>query len=180
MARLNMNMTMNTHRNRSTNTRPGPHPAGRERRGGFTLIETMVALLVLSVGMIGVAALHGQSLAASGVAIHRSQAINLAGDMADRIRMNRGAETAYEGAAADNNCDDPTGSGGVDCTETQMAAQDLFIWQNQVQQTLPGGTGAVDVDTATNPTSYTVTVSWDEPSADDPVAFAFTFQLPIY
>jgi type IV pilus assembly protein PilV len=152
--------------------------ARQQHAMGFTLIETMVALLVLSVGMIGVAALHGQSLAASGTAIHRSAAINLAGDMADRIRVNRGAEDAYEAAAADNNCDDPTGSGGVDCTEDQMAAQDLFIWEAQVAATLPGGQGVVAVDTATNPTSYTVTVSWDEPSANGQVSFAFLFQLP--
>lgn len=162
------------------NTNIDRYPRQHGRLSGFTLIETMVALLVLSVGMIGVAALHGQSLAASGVAIHRSQAINLAGDIADRIRVNRGADTAYEGAAADNNCDDPTGGGGVDCSEAQMAAHDLFVWQNQVQQTLPGGAGAVEVDTATNPTSYTVTVSWDEPTQEDPVGFTFTFQLPIY
>ena len=145
---------------------------------GFTLIETMVALLVLSVGMIGVAALHGQSLAASGTAIHRSAAINLAGDMADRIRLNRGAGAAYTGAAADNNCDDPTGSGGVDCTEAQMAAQDLFIWRAQVAQTLPGGASLINFNGGTTPPTYTVTVSWDEPSANGQVNFALQFQLP--
>lgn len=147
---------------------------------GFTLVETMVALMVLSVGMIGVAALHGQTLSASRTAIYRSQAINLAGDMADRIRVNRAAELDYENAAADNNCDDPTGGGGVKCTPTQMAAHDLFVWEGQVAQTLPGGTGVVAVDTATNPTSYAVTISWDEPNQDAPVSFAVNFQLPVY
>ena len=72
------------------------------RNTGFTLIEVMVALLVLSVGMIGVAALHGQALAASGTAIYRSQAINLAGSIADRIRANRLARAAYAGPTPDN------------------------------------------------------------------------------
>lgn len=150
------------------------------RAAGFTLIETMVALLVLSVGMIGVAALHGQTLAMSSTAMNRSEAVSLSGEMADRIRVNRGARLAYEGAAADNDCDDPTGAGGVDCSEAEMAAHDLFIWQNQVQNNLPGGVGAIDVDTGTNPTTYTITVSWDEPSEEDPVEFEFTFQLPLY
>jgi len=155
-------------------------PYSPARSAGFTLIETMVALLVLSVGMIGVAVMHGKALAASGTAIRRSQAIGLAADIADRIRVNRGAQAAYAGAAADNNCDDPTGSGGVDCSPAQMAAHDLFVWEAQVAATLPGGQGAVAVDTATNPTTYAVTVSWDEPSQNAPVSFAFSFQLPIY
>ena len=147
---------------------------------GFTLVETMVALLVLSVGMIGIAALHGQSLAATRTAIFRSRAINLAGDVTDRIRLNRGAQLAYEGTAADNNCDAPTGSGGGDCTPEQMAAHDLFTWQALVAESLPGGEGAIDVDTTTNPTTYAVAVSWDEVTEDSPVSFQVTIQLPVY
>lgn len=147
---------------------------------GFTLIETMVALVVLSVGMIGVAALHGQSLSSSGTALRRSTAINLAGDMADRIRVNRGADVAYQGAAADNNCDDPTGGGGVDCSPAQMAAHDLFIWQAQVAASLPAGAGAVAVNTASNPTTYSITINWTEPTDPNPVSFAMAFQLATY
>lgn len=147
---------------------------------GFTLVETMVALLVLSVGMIGVAALYGQALSASGSAGYRSQAIVLAGQLADRIRGNRSARSAYEGTPANHNCDQATGAGGVDCTPEEMAEHDMWVWQNQVAQALPGGQGTVAVDTSANPTSYTVTVSWDEPSADDPVTVAFEFDLPIY
>ena len=147
---------------------------------GFTLVETMVALLVLSVGMIGIAALHGQALASSSTALNRSTAVNLAGDIADRIRVNRTARLAYQGAAADNNCDDPTGGGGVDCTPAQMAAHDLFIWQAQAAAGLPGGQGAINVDTGTNPPTYTVTLSWNEPYQNAPVTFSVDFQLPIY
>jgi len=147
---------------------------------GFTLVETMIALLVLSVGMIGVAGLQAQGLAASRTAIFRTQAISLAGDVADRIRVNRGAELAYEGTAADNSCDGPTGGGGVMCTPAQMAMHDLFIWQAQAAAQLPGGQGTINVNTGTNPTTYTVTVTWDEPSQDTPVTFSFDFQLPVY
>lgn len=150
------------------------------RSAGFTIVETMVALLVISVGMIGIAALHGQALSVSGTALNRSAAINLAGDIADRIRVNRTADVAYEGMAADNNCDDPTGSGGTDCSPAQMAAHDLFIWQAEAAQALPGGQGVVNVDTGTNPTTYTVTLSWDEPTQAAPVTLSIDFQLPVY
>jgi len=157
-----------------------PEIPARHRPAGFTLVETMVALVVLSVGMIGIAALHVRALSASGTAIYRSQAVNLAGDIADRIRVNRTAQLAYEGPAADNNCDAPTGGGGGDCSPAEMAAHDLFVWQTLTAQTLPGGQAAVDVDPSTNPTTYTVSVSWDEQSADLPVSIAIDFQLPVY
>ena len=56
---------------------------------GFSLIEAMVALVVVSVGMIGIAGLYGQGLSAGRTALYRTQAVNLAADMADRIRVNR-------------------------------------------------------------------------------------------
>jgi type IV pilus assembly protein PilV len=140
----------------------------------------MVALLVISVGMIGVAALHGLALSASGEAIRRSLAVGLASDIADRIRVNRGAQLAYEGEAADHRCDDPTDDGGVDCSPAEMAAHDLFVWQADVAKALPAGQGTIDVDDGANPPTYTVTVSWVEPTQGPPVTSRFTFELPTY
>ena len=56
---------------------------------GFSIVEAMVALLVLSVGMLGIAGLYVTTLRASGSALYRSHAINFAADMADRIRSSR-------------------------------------------------------------------------------------------
>lgn len=116
---------------------------------GFTLLESMVALLVLSVGLLGVAALHGQALAASATAVHRTQAVTLAAGMADRIRAGRGSAPA---------------------------SPDLEAWQSEVARVLPGGTGRVQADRTVMPAQYTVTITWREPSAPDPVAFALTFR----
>jgi len=146
---------------------------------GFSLIEVMVALLVLSVGMIGIAALHGQSLSAGQTAQFRSLAINLAADMADRIRVNRLAQAAYAGAAANNNCD-PAGGGGVDCTPAQMAAHDLFLWNQLVQQQMPNGQTAVAFNAGTNPPTYTITVTWAEIGEPAPVQYQLAFQQPAF
>jgi type IV pilus assembly protein PilV len=132
--------------------------ATRSRQSGFSLIEAMVALVVVSVGMIGIAALYGQGLGAGRTALYRTQAVNLAADMADRIRVNRLGGANYGGAAANNNCDPP---GAVNCTPAQMAAHDLAIWTNQVQQLLPNGVGTVQV-VGTSPPTYTITVNWQE------------------
>ena len=127
-------------------------------QGGFGLVESLVALVVISVGMIGIAALYGQGLRASGTALYRTQAVNLAADMADRIRVNRRGNASYGGAAADSGCG---AGGGVDCTPAQMAAYDLFVWQGQVTAQLPGGVGVVQF-AGTTPPTYTIRVTWQE------------------
>lgn len=125
---------------------------------GFSLIEAMVSLIVISVGMIGIASLYGQGLRASSTALFRTQAVNLVADMGDRIRLNREGGAAYGGAAADNNC---TAAGGATCTPAQMAAHDLFEWTARIGQVLPTGVGAVVV-VGTTPPTYQISVTWDE------------------
>jgi len=131
------------------------------RQQGFSLVEAMVALVVLAVGMLGIAGLYVTTLRSGGGAIYRMQAVNLASDLADRIRVNRGASAAYTGAAADNKC---YGTNAVACSPDQMAANDLFVWLAQVQDpnVLPGGNGAVLVNGATAPFTYTITITWTE------------------
>ncbi len=132
----------------------------KKEQQGFTLVESMVSLVVLSVGMLGIAALYAQGLGAGRSALYRTQAVNLVADMADRIRANRVALVAYAGPASNNGCD-PQG-GGVDCTPAEMAAHDLFLWNQQVQQLLPNGQWQVQFNGGTLPPSYTIQVTWDE------------------
>ena len=95
------------------------HPLTKQ--SGFTLMESLVALIVLSIGMLGIAALYLESMKAGRTALSRSQAVTLAADMADRIRANATAGAAYTGPGGLNNCV----AGGVDCTPAQMAAEDF-------------------------------------------------------
>ena len=136
-----------------------PHARSR-KSGGFSLVEAMVSLIVISVGMIGIAALYGQGLSAGRTALSRTLAVNLAATMAENIRVNRLGQGAYAGAGADNNCD-PDAGGGVDCTPAQMAAHDLFRWNTDIARELPNGVGAVTFAAGTPPT-YTITVNWEE------------------
>jgi type IV pilus assembly protein PilV len=126
---------------------------------GFGLVESLVALVVVSVGMIGIAVLYGQGLGASRTALFRTQAVILASDMADRIRLNRIAGMSYQsgGAGTDRNCE----PGGATCTPAQMAEHDLWVWNAQIDQQLPGGDGVVAF-TAASPPTYTIRVTWQE------------------
>jgi type IV pilus assembly protein PilV len=140
------------------------HLSNKKLSAGFGLIESLVALIVISVGMIGIAALYGQGLRASGTALYRTIAVNLASDMADRIRANRRGNASYGGAAADGNCDADDDN---DCSPATMAAHDLFVWQAAVAAQLPNGVGAVQF-TGTTPPTYTISVDWTEPGDDVP------------
>jgi len=141
---------------------------------GFGLVESLVALVVISVGMIGIAVLYGQGLRASVTALDRTRAVNLASDMADRIRANRRGEGGYNtGSAADRDCDP---GDNKDCTSAEMANHDLWRWRTQVGNTLPGpGTGTVAY-AAGSPPTYTITINWQE--ANGAAQYVLTLQLP--
>jgi len=145
-------------------------------QAGFSLVEAMVSLVVISVGMIGIASLYGQGLGAGRTALYRTQAVNLAADMADRIRVNRLGAAAYGAAAANNACD-PSGGGGVDCTPAQMAAHDLFLWSQSVAQALPNGAGTVTFLGGTTPPTFTINVGWQEVGIG-PVTLTIVVQVP--
>jgi type IV pilus assembly protein PilV len=149
------------------------------RAGGFTIVEAMVALVVLAVGMLGIAGLYVTTLRSGGGAIYRMQAVNLASDLADRIRANRTANIGYLGPPANNNC---YGVGAVDCSPALMAANDLLVWQNQVAAILPAGNGAVNVAAgaaATDPYTYTITITWlgSGDNAASPPSYVMSLQI---
>ena len=146
----------------------------RTRHRGFTLVEVLVALVVMSVGMLGIAALYLEGLRAGRTALYRTTAINLTADMADRIRANRRAGVAYSGTGPGS--DESCINGIVDCTAQQMAANDWFDWSNQLASQLPeGAAGEVAVDGAT-PATYTVTVTWPEIGQEVPASYTLTLR----
>jgi len=80
---------------------------------------------------------------------------------------------AYAGAAANNNC---YGTGAVDCAPAQMAANDLFVWNQQVAAILPAGNGLVAVAGAAAPFTYTITINWTE-SGGVATSYVLTLQI---
>jgi type IV pilus assembly protein PilV len=126
---------------------------------GFTLIEVLIALIIMSVGMLGIAGLYVHSMQAGRTSMFRHHAVTLAGDVADRIRANPRAGAVYALAGADNNCI----AAGVDCTPDEMAANDIFLWDQQAVDSLPNGDVAVVFDNGVMPPTYQITVSWTEP-----------------
>ncbi|HEY9461588.1 MAG TPA: type IV pilus modification protein PilV [Vicinamibacterales bacterium] len=155
----------------------GPMYANRQTLRGFTIVEALVALVVLAVGMLGIASLYVTTLRASGSATSRMQAINLAGDLGDRIRANRSAGNAYAATASADDVDTCMGATET-CDAADMAAHDLAVWQASIQAVLPGApAGAVTVDTTTVPTTYRITVSWMEAAETTAQTYVMSLQI---
>jgi type IV pilus assembly protein PilV len=140
------------------------------------MVEVLVALVVLGVGMLGMASLYVTTLQASTSAMSRMQAVNLASDLGDRIRANRTAGTAYEGSPAS---DGTTCVGtSANCSPADMAAHDLFIWQAQIDASLPGDpSGTVTLNTATSPDTYIIKVEWTEPGQSEALSYEMRLQI---
>lgn len=146
----------------------------RKRQSGFTLIEVLVSVLILSIGLVGVATLQAVSLKNNQSAFMRSQASALAYDLADRMRSNvlTADSNLYDPgtAATIANCKSTAG-----CTPQQMAQNDLAEWNAAIATYLPMGEGFVCIDStpddgteAADPqcdgtgTQLSVKVWWDD------------------
>ena len=58
-----------------------------------------------------------------------------------------------------------------------MASNDLLVWQNEVANALPNGQASVTVDVATNPTTYVISVVWNDAGSPGPAQYRLTVQM---
>lgn len=124
---------------------------------GMSLIEVMVAVMVLAVGLLGVAAMQALALRGGQGSLESSQAVMSANSIIEAMRANRmqAASYVYNGTAA---CGTVPGAG------TSLASSDINNWVTQLKATI--GTGAGDTTTcgsiAVVGGLYRVTVQWDD------------------
>lgn len=122
--------------------------AGSRAQDGMTLIEVLVALLILSVGLLGAAATQLNALKYTDSSLMSSQASFIAYDMMDRIRAN---------SAADYTITPPT-SGNLNVTRDQ----DLYDFTTNITSFGgPTATGSITL----NQRVYTITITWDDSRA---------------
>jgi type IV pilus assembly protein PilV len=122
--------------------------ARHRRDSGFSIIEVLVALLVLAIGLLGLAALQAQGLRFNHDAYVRTQATHVAYDIIDRMRANRANVAGYT-----------AGDPGTACDPTVASVNmDLSCWYDSLAAALPGGDGVISANATAN--FYDVTIRW--------------------
>ena len=129
----------------------------RKTQNGFTLLEVLIALLVLSIGLLGLAGLQVTSARYGFEAYMRSNNTMAAAEIIDKVLMRT---SSLRDAAAKNqmlNVYASTTASAVCDLSISDIASDLACWQENLANTLPEGQGTI---TANNDGSFTVTISW--------------------
>lgn len=156
---------------------------------GFTLLEILIALVISSIGLLGIVGLQAAALNYQSNTYLRTIAMLQAEDIADRMRANMGGVTAgnynvpASSGSEDLSCLGQTGAGKYNsnqsCDNASMADHDIFEWKANVASSLPNGAGVVCIDSTPsdgNPSAvacdntgtdlYTVKIWWDEREAN--------------
>jgi type IV pilus assembly protein PilV len=116
------------------------------RSQGFSLLELLVTLVVLSIGLLGIGLMQTTNLGLTKTAFSRTQAMLLASDIADRIRANENFASSY---VTTTNAT-PSCIGGSTCLGAALAAADIQDWSNRIVAEFPSGTGKI-LDAAASP-----------------------------
>lgn len=141
---------------------------------GVTLIELLITILVISIGLLGLAGMQNLSLQYNHASYQRTNANAMAYDIADRMRANGSAATkegAYNIAK-----DDPTPNGGSDCGDLEtIAKQDLCQWRGYLDETLPDVESSINVDSASG--VATITIEWNDDRSEEAEDDVTTFTV---
>lgn len=142
---------------------------------GFSLVEVLVALLVLSIGLLGLAALQTTSLKYNTESYFRTQATYFVYDIVDRMRANSAGVTsggAYDvsdstavntllsdyGTCRTSSCDCDTNS----CSSNNLATYDLGKWYDRMNAILPGAKDSPATIAIDASKKVRITVTWQE------------------
>lgn len=135
------------------------HSSRKSKQPGFTLLEVLITLVILSIGLLGLAGLQAVGLSQNHSAYHRSQATQAAYSIADQMRANQAASANYlTGFMLPSAATVQAGCTAGGCSAAQMAENDLFEWNETMTNTLPGGIGTITLAG----TVVTITINWDD------------------
>jgi Tfp pilus assembly protein PilV len=148
-------------------------PPQSNRQSGITLLDTIVALLLIASCTIGIAAIYAerQNIARGG-RLHE-HAVKLAQQMANAIRDNKDGSTNFE-TTLGATCDDTSNqnksnqkksdrSGKGSNKKNNRGVNVVACWQDSVEQDLTNGTANISLDRTSLPAQYVIIVSWSEP-----------------
>ena len=125
------------------------HTAQPNQRG-ITLIESLVAIVVAALGILGVLGVQMRTLSDTQTSVHRAQAIRLIEDLSERMKTHPNALVSIDSYTVDwrpGPAPTPQASklceGATNCTHAEFAAYDLREWKRTLERTLPLGDASV-------------------------------------
>lgn len=150
---LSSEITRSVRRGASRSRKRFPHAPARCE--GFTLLEVLIAVLVMAIGLLGLAALQASTVQFNRSAHFRSQATSLGYEIADRMRANRDAAL---GGAYDVDYADPPPACAAAGGDT-VAERDVAAWHMAIACALPQGNGSIEL---LGDGVVRISVSWSE------------------
>lgn len=158
---------------------------------GFTLVEVLVTVFLISTGLLGLAAMEANTLSSNQSAYYTNQASLLAYSLSDRMRANKSnssllSTSTYATVFPKNAKSQPSCLSSY-CAPNELAEEDLYEWFNLLKSALPGcandsiniNCAVITVNDAAN--GFLITISWDD-NRDDKIEnpdpfFQFNVQL---
>lgn len=152
------------------------HPRRASR--GATLIEALIAVLVFTIGLLGIMKTHADGIVRSRDAMFRAEAAALAHELIGIMWTDRANLAAYQHRPSGSACAG-TGAAGT--------SPNLLNWMNEFTtaatgRQLPGATSALQqvvVDTSVTPAIVRVHLCWQPPQATGPSQFVAVAQVPL-
>ncbi|MCP1674564.1 type IV pilus assembly protein PilV [Natronocella acetinitrilica] len=157
-----------------------------ERRArGFTLIEVLVALVIVSIALLGLASLQLRTTQHAYASYQASMASVLARDIEVRVRLNAAAGGHYAITAIETRAGQgEPGCLAEGCPPAALARHDLAVWARALTEALGRGASASlarseEVIGGRSLARYTLEISWPERLQDGaPVTFRYQFATP--
>ena len=124
-----------------------PHRAHRQQ--GITLLESLIAILVSALGILGILGVQMRTLSDTQTSVRRGQAIRLIEDLGERMRVNPNALISINSYISGytppqaNESKVTVSCQSSACTPLQQAEYDLQQWKAAVQQNLPAGQSSI-------------------------------------
>jgi len=148
-----------------TGRRPSPI-AGRRTQRGFSMLEILVTLFLITMWLLASAGVQSSSLQYSKAAQFRTQAVYLATELSERMQANTAGAVAggyaISGTVATAGTDCTTAA----CSSDDLAAFDIAEWSARVTAMLPNASVTVTPAAVANPITYTIVIAWSDRRTD--------------
>jgi len=135
---------------------------------GFTLLEVMIAMVIFSIGLLGLAGIQAVAIQNNNSAYTRTVSMQLAYNMTDVLRASTDGtgniSTAYDSVStaipgtAPASCIQKNGGGAPNCSDTALASFEIYQWKKRIEKELASGLGSI----SKTGNVYTITIMWDD------------------